>query len=276
MTLRTKLLDFRFFWMLALSLSAFTACTGTVKAQPDRKWPDEQFENWVFNNEGNAATARKRFDELLKLRIEEIDLNCQLTDEQKQKLHLMGCGDIKQIFDSFEKAKRQFKLLDNDVQKLQEILPLRRPVQQAQQRLLQDGSLFAKSLRHTLTREQFARYEVVDRDRREFQHRAQIELAVHTFEESVPLRDAQRRELLALLTKELKPVRISSPYSFYVLMSQIALLPDHKIKPLLTDTQWKVWEKHSRLYKNVIAELRQEGIVLNAEEIVGPPAEAVK
>ncbi len=283
MTLRTDFCNCRFSLGVALALLAVAGVTGEVRAQaiavraaPVQVWPDEQFESWVFNNEGNAATARQRFDALLKLRIEEIDRHCGLVEEQKQKLHLMGCGEIKQIFDSFDRAKRQFKLLNNDIQKIQQIQPFVQPIQTAQQRLLQDGSLFAKSLRHILTQEQFARYEVVERERREFQHRAQIELAVHTFEESVPLRDAQRRELIALLTKELKPVRTSGQYTFYVLMSRIALLPDQKIKPLLTDSQWKVWDKQSSLYKNLIANWRKAGIVLEEEDFADLPAEAVK
>lgn len=273
----------RFSWGLALALLSVAGGTSEVRAQviavkaaPVQVLPDEQFENWVFGNEGNASMTRKRFDAKLKLRIEEIDRNCRLTDEQKQKLQLMGCGDIKQIFDTFEKAKRQFKVLDNDIQKLQEIVPLVQPIQTAQHNLFQDGSLFAKSLRHTLTQEQFDRYEVVDRERREFQHKAQIELAVHSIEESIPLRDAERRELLALLTKELKPARKSSQYSFYILRARIALLPDQKIKPLFSDSQWKLWEKQASVYKNLIANWRKAGIVLDDEEIAELPPEIVK
>jgi hypothetical protein len=283
MSTRTDFVHWASSWGLALALLAISSGTREVRAQavavaaaPVQVWPDEQFESWVFNNEGNAATARQKFDAHLKLKIDEIDLNCRLSEEQKQKLHLMGCGDIKQIFDSFEKAKRQFKLLNNDVQKLNEIMPFVQPIQLAQHSLFQDGSLFTKSLRHALTQEQFARYAVMDRERREFQHRAQIELAVHTLEESIPLRDAQRRELLALLAKELKPVRKSGQYSFYVLMSRIALVPDQKIKPLFTDAQWKLWDKHLSVYKNLVGNWRQAGIVLDEEDLADLPAKAVK
>jgi flagellar hook-basal body complex protein FliE len=151
---------------LVLALLAVSTGTREVRAQipvaaaaPVQFLPDESFEMWVFNKQGNAATARQRFDALLKSRIDEIDGNCRLSEEQKQKLQLMGCGDIKQIFDSFDKAKRQFNLLNNDMQKLREIRPLVEPIQMAQHSLFQDGSLFAKSLRHTLTEEQFARYK---------------------------------------------------------------------------------------------------------------------
>ncbi len=155
----------RGFGGLVLALLAASSGTGDLRAQavaaaaPVQALPDESFEMWVFNNQGNASTARQKFDALLKLRIDEIDRHCCLSEEQKQKLQLMGCGDMKQIFDSFEKAKHQFNLLNNDVQKLNEIMPLVQSIQLAQRKLLQDESLFAKSLRHTLTQEQFARYK---------------------------------------------------------------------------------------------------------------------
>ena len=259
-------------WRLALALLAVCGGAGEIGAQVAAQraavqaWSDDQFENWVFNQRGNRETCRTTYDAQLKLRIEEIDRVCHLTEAQKQKLSLMGFGDIKQIFNSFERAKHQFNLLGNDIQKLQEIMPIIQPIQLAQRQLFKDGSLFAKSLRRTLTKEQFAQFEAVERERYEFEHQAQIELAVHTIEESMPIRDAQRRQLISLLTKEVKPSRTWSPYHFYILMSKIALLPENKVKPLLTDAQFKLWDKQMATYKNLIVNWRKAGIVVEEEK----------
>ena len=107
-------------------------------------------------------------------------------------------------------------------------------------------------------------------ERREFEHRARIELAVHTIEEAAPMSDAQRRDLIALLSREIKPFRTTSLYSYYILMSRIANLPEEKIKPLLGDTQWKVWDKRLGGYKNLVA---QWGLVLE-DEPAEPAVEA--
>ena len=230
---------------------------------------DEEFELAIFDQRTASAT-REKLDAMLQLRIEQIDRECGLADEQKQKLRLMGHGDIKHIFDDFEKAKRQFKLLNNDWAKLDQIGPLIDSVQTAKQEMLESGSLFGKSLRQTLTREQFARYEVMVREQHELQHRAQIELAVRKLEESMPLREAQRRELIVLLGKDIKHVQSTRSFYFYIVMSQIANLSEEKIKPLLTEIQWRIWEKRLGEYKIVIARLRQAGVVFE-QGIAEPP-----
>jgi hypothetical protein len=100
-------------------------------------------------------------------------------------------------------------------------------------------------------------------------------LALHSLEESMPLREAQRNALIALLVEELKPARTSSEHNWFILMGRIALVPEDKIKPLLTDTQWKTWDKRLQSYKKLIQNWRREG-VLSVEEIGDPPQEAAK
>ena len=59
---------------------------------------DEQFEQWVFQQYGNALTARARLKESLELYTEDVDRACGLSDAQKQKLRLAGRGDIERFF----------------------------------------------------------------------------------------------------------------------------------------------------------------------------------
>jgi len=106
--------------MVALALGLTTCLNAPVAAEPQLKkaapvqampinrWPDEQFENWYFNQVGSAKAARQRYDSSLTLHLEAIDRICRLTDEQKKKLELVGRGDIKRVYDNFEKAKFRF------------------------------------------------------------------------------------------------------------------------------------------------------------------------
>jgi hypothetical protein len=216
----------------------------------------------VSRQDSTAAAARRRFDALLTLHVEDIDRACRLSDAQKKKLQLMGRGDIKRVFDTYEEAKHRFNLLNNNVQRLQEVVQDVQPLQTSMQGdLFNDSSLLAKSLRHTLTGEQPAQYEAAAKERRAFRHRAQIELAVTMIEQATPLRDAQRRELVALLTSETKPTRASGQYDFYLVMYQIGRIPEEKFKPLLTDTQWKVLDRQLAQYKAVVPNLRQNGLL---------------
>jgi hypothetical protein len=274
MTRRTELPNFRFFWMLALSLSAFVGRTGNVNAQPPQKWTDQDFEEWVFDDDGTAAGNRKRFELLLHLRIEEIDRVCHLTNDQKKKLELMGTGEIKNVFDMYEIAKRHFNRLNNDPQRLEEVLPFSRPVALAIATMFQERSLLIRSLRHTLNENQLAEYEMMAKERREFDHKAQIELAVHTLEAPAPLRDSQRRDLVALLTKEIASSKTSRPYSLYIIMYKVSLLMDDKTKPILTEVQRKVWRRQLDNFKAVLARFRQRGIDLDEDGVADIAKEA--
>jgi hypothetical protein len=242
-------------------------------------WPDEQFEQWVFQQDGGVIGARRRFNAQLTLQIDELDRACKLTDLQKKKLQLMAHGDVKRFFDSYERAKSKFNGMKNDVQRINEIMQDINPLQMAVQSGMFSGdSLFAKSVRHTLTKEQLAHFEAVEQQRRDFRHRAQVELVVGMIDESTPLRESQRQKLIDLFVKEVKPSRSSGVYEYYVIMYRIGLLPDEKIKAVLNDAQWKAFSRQLAQYKGIMPALRQQGMLVEEEEPDPPAAknEAIK
>ena len=274
----------RHFWLMGVIAGAMllpaAASARQVKAVPAavaaNRWPDEQFEHWVFNQDGGSAQrARQRFETLLSLQVDEIDRVCSLSSEQKTKMNLLGQGDIKKIFDGYETAKLRFKQLDNDVQKLNEVMPDIRGIQTPGSPF-ESGSLFAKAIKHTLTEPQRTQYEALAKDRREFRHRAVIELAIETLEQSVPLRDAQRQELIAVLVKETKPMRTTGGYyDFYVIMDQMGRISEEKLKPLFSGPQWKAVTRLSGQYRNTVQSLRQSGYIQDDDEET-PPATGKK
>src|SRR5438105_2926594 len=48
-----------------------------------QNFSDENFDQWVFQNNGNFSGARQHLDVLLALQVEDIDRACKLTDAQK-------------------------------------------------------------------------------------------------------------------------------------------------------------------------------------------------
>src|SRR5262249_29703683 len=155
-------------------------------------------------------------------------------------LQLSGRGDIKRFFDRYEAVKQRFNLLKHDQQKMNEIFQETRPLSMTLQAgLFHNGSLLYRSLHNTLTDEQLARYDAVTGERRTFRHRATVELAVMTLEQSIPLTDAQRRKLIAIMANETKPARKSGQYDLQLIMLQVGRLPEEKLKPLFDNTQWK-------------------------------------
>jgi hypothetical protein len=227
------------------------------------QWTDEQFDQMVFQQDRNADGARRRLEPMLVLHLESIDRSCKLTDAQRKKLQLAGRGDIKRFFDHYEAAKQKLQLVKDDQQKLQEIWQDISPLQMTlSSGLFEADSLFYKSLHNTLTSGQCARYDAVERERREFNHRASIEQAVSAWEQAVPLRDAQRQELIKLLTKQAKaPHRSAGPYGSSLVAFHLSQLPEEKLRRLFDGTQWKIMNWYRAQGKQLGPFLRQSGLL---------------
>src|SRR5437763_1756686 len=69
---------------------------------------DDNFDQWVFQQERSPAKARERLDASLALQVDYVDRACRLDDAQKKKLRLAGRGDIQRFFDRYETVKRKF------------------------------------------------------------------------------------------------------------------------------------------------------------------------
>src|SRR6478672_7877710 len=109
--------------------------------------------------EGWVSEARRQLEWQLTVQIEDIDRACSLTNPQRKKLELAGRGDIKRFFDRYEQVIRKSQVERNEqgLRKIsQDITPLEITLQVG---LFYEDSLLLKSLRNTLTDEQFAQYE---------------------------------------------------------------------------------------------------------------------
>jgi hypothetical protein len=246
----------------------------TIKKQPvpppvvvRNQWTDDNFDQWIFGQDRNAARARQRLDSSLAVHIEAIHRASPLTDAQRKKLQLAGRGDVKRFFDSYETVKQKFHLIKDDQQKFQEIWQDINPLQTILQAGMFEGdSLFCKSLRHTLTSEQWAKYDAVERERREFSHHTSIVQAVIGWEQSMPLRATQRRELIELLTKETKPPRKLSPYGSTWVLFQASRLPREKLKPIFDDMQWRSMNQYLGNARNLGTWIKQLGLLPDDDE----------
>ena len=69
---------------------------------------DSKIERFVYG--GDSRSGRDRLDSDEEYVISTIDSACQLTKEQKQKLHLAGRGDIKRFLGKLDLAKDAFWL----------------------------------------------------------------------------------------------------------------------------------------------------------------------
>src|SRR4051794_28341193 len=94
---------------------------------------DSTFNQWALGPGTTPASVQQRLDLLLKLRIDQLDQVCRLSDAQRKRLRLASQGDIKRLHDRLEEKRRTIVGVPLDRSKLNEILrdvqPLRVAVQ---------------------------------------------------------------------------------------------------------------------------------------------------
>lgn len=98
-------------------------------------------------------------DTCLRQKIAIVDQLCALTDAQKQKLRLVGRGDIKRLSARVEEIGTQFRLVENDADKIDELHEQALQLRRGLVVLSNDESLFVKVLEKLLTAEQTAKYQ---------------------------------------------------------------------------------------------------------------------
>ncbi len=233
---------------------------------------DAQFDQWVYGNMGlaNAGAARGRLDSLLTLNVEDLERTCGLTPVQKKKLLLAGRGDIKRFFDRIEEMRERFTKGQNDQNQFarlwQEVQPLRNAYHAG---FFGEESIYAKTLRATLTPEQVAKHEEVVRDRTLYRYWARVDLAMELLNNQVGFTDDQRRQLVKLLREETKPPRRLGEQDYYVVLYQLSRIPEGKIKPVFEDVQWRFLERQLEQGRGMEWFLRQNGFVPGDEPAPG-------
>jgi hypothetical protein len=100
-------------------------------------------------------------------------------------------------------------------------------------------------------------------------------------EQAMPLRQSQRRELIALLEKETSPPKKGGQYEAYLILNQMTHVPEAKLKAILSDTQQRVLGVQVIQFATYLANLRQSGMVADEDlafpvPAVPPPAPAAR
>jgi hypothetical protein len=119
-------------------------------------------DHFIFGE--GRATIRMRLDSRLAHRIASVDQNCRLANAQKERLELAGRGDIKRLFDRVDALQPEFHedqvVDDRELQSWALTLSVHAADIRRTHRagIFEDGSLFAKTLKTTLTANQAAAY----------------------------------------------------------------------------------------------------------------------
>lgn len=223
---------------------------------------ESNFDQWVFRGAQNAKQGIRRLESQLKLRVEAIDHVCGLTDAQVAKLNLAGSGDIKRFLDDVEVVRRKFMKVRRNRKAINQIWQDIQPLQTKMNAgLFADSSFFHKVLKRTLNAEQSSKQDEADRERRVFRYHARLNLVLQMLERSMPLRAAQRKDLIEILKRETQPPRVFGQYDYYVVMYQMAKVPPQKLKPIFDEAQWKALQQYTQQARGMEHWLKQMKIL---------------
>ena len=223
---------------------------------------EANFDANVFQPSGNADQARIQMETKLKLQLNELNRVCELSDAQSHKLKLAASVDIKRFFGSVAVIRKKVKAGKINQQEWQEIWQEIQPLRTRQQAgLFGDSSFFAKSIRKTLNPEQLVKYEVLVNERRRFRYRASIAVAIVNLQNTVPLRREHQQAIIKMLLEETQPPPVFGQYDQYLVMYQMARLPEEKFKPLFDEEQWKQLQVQFNQYRGMDQFLIQNGLI---------------
>lgn len=199
---------------------------------------DQNIDAWLFQRHRTEAAARTYLRKQLTLAIESITRNAQLEDGQKQKLELAGEGDISQFFAEVETIRAEFsddQLNMNNGNDINKVFQRIQPLQQRMQiTLFGPGSIFARVSKGILEESQQSELEKAERKRLKFYFDASLKNAISKAERTTPLRTAQRKRIIELVSESEPPLKAGRQ------LSNFALYRLAEIKPQLDE----ILEKH--------------------------------
>jgi deoxyadenosine/deoxycytidine kinase len=126
--------------------------------------------------------------------------------------------------------------------------------------IFSDQSLFQKVIASTLQPQQIAKYQHEEAARNSARYQAKIKLAIISLDNVLGLTDAQRQELEKLLSQTPPPKKFGQ-YDHYYVFTQVAKLPNEKLKSILDARQLKLIQPIIQRNKGFEQMLKQQGVM---------------
>lgn len=200
------------------------------------------FQNAIAIPELTIEAQQQRLNTQLGQLIDRIDGCCQLTERQREKLHLAGKIDIQR---QFEQAPPAGEPPNEQAELLAAVKRSAALAQWPPAVFTAADSAYQKALRKQLSGDQQARLSADARARREFQQQALVETIIVGFARSASLTSDQCEEVAAALTESLSDMPDDAARNWPTQgLRHIAELPEEKVRPLFSDFQWPAAQRH--------------------------------
>ncbi len=227
------------FAMILLTTGMPRTASAQDDAEPEKEPPadvepvfrlsDEQFEQMIFGKD--LAAARKYLASRLDWELTRTDRVYHLTPVQRKKLEIAGKGSMKRLFDRFDEAKEKLHQAGGDFNQIGPMLQDFQPFQQGQHAyLFGEESIFAKTLKNTLTADQIATHA-------KDVYRTRVEWMVSLLDKALGLNADQHRRFVSLIVEETPPLKRYGDFDYDAVMWQASRLPQDKLKPIFDDAQ---------------------------------------
>ena len=243
----------------------FACCAITAGAQ-DFEMTNQQFDSWLTSGTGVNGSPKDHLQSALALQIKQLDLICNFSDQQRQKLELAGGGDVSRFMRRVDVVRRELvgkTYNHNDINEpWQRIQPLS---QEWQRGVLGDDSLFGRVLSGIMNDEQAETYERLLTERWNRQFNASVKVAIANIERSVPLTRTQRQELIALFEPTPRPKSGDRQYLRYLVLYQLSSVPKGELAAILDDAQIEALAHFRNQGKQMEQFLRQRGLLVESE-----------
>ena len=229
---------------------------------------DRQLDRWLFGIDGEAETAHGIAEASLRMQVAFINRVCRLTREQRKKLWLAGRRNLERHFDRVREFRERVRTA-GDFNRLRGHLQEARELGRGfPDKLFDDESLFAKTLRTALDQEQWTRYQQQADRRLLAWYQSRVNSVSRTLQRDLALSESQRLRLLDVLVEETLPPRNSGPADYSFVVYQASRIPEDKLRPILDEEQWSLLRREFDKARRREPLLRKLGLLPE-----DPPAE---
>lgn len=247
-------------------LGLWAAFSAMVAAASDFEMTNQQFDSWLTSGTGVNVSPKDHLESALTVQIKQLDLICNFSDQQREKLELAGSGDVSRFMRRVDVVRRELvgKTYDqNDINEpWQRIQPLS---QEWQRGVLGEESLFGRVLSGIMNDEQTETYDRLLTERWNHQFNAAVKVAIARIERSVPLTREQRQELMELFEPTPRPKSMDRQYLSYLVLYQLASAPNEELTAILDDAQMRALTHFQNQGRQMEHFLRQRGLLAEAE-----------
>jgi hypothetical protein len=274
--------------LFTLAFVVATTTAGAARAQRDRaELPDESairaaqlleldFQTERIDRQRGRTDRREQFESALRSRVDRLDRKYGLSEGQRKKLLLTGRVEIKRHLDRAEELERKLSLVRSDAEDYMKVLEEINTLDRTKSHdLFDEGTLFAKVLGNTLTKEQTLRYQAIEQRIAAERHQAALKWVLATWDEMLGLSAHQRERLQRLLSQSTRPPRRFGAEDYFGVLWQVSQLPEPVLKPIFREDQWAKLTPQLAEARRREPMLKREGYVPDRDVLVGPsPADA--